>query len=163
MKTISPLLMAFNCLHFAVFLKQQHVFLTQTLQQHTATRKGNLVKTQTALPCLMESPLNFLFKKLLFNYRCPNFPTITLPCPAQSIPTLLCITMGPLYILLDQTLPLLSPVILLPPPLQSLSVCSSFLCLWFYLGHLFVLFIRFHIQMRSYGICLLPPGLFHLA
>ena len=31
----------------------------------------------------------------------------------------------------------------LPPPLWSLSVCSLFSCLRFYVAHLFVLFIRF--------------------
>ena len=51
----------------------------------------------------------------------------------------------------------------LPTPLWLLSVCSLIQCLWFYFAHLFVLLIRFHLQVRSYGICLLPPGLFHLA
>ena len=47
-------------------------------------------------------------------------------------------------------------------PLWSLSVCPLFPCLWFYFAHLFVLLIRFHLKVRSYGICLSPPGLFHL-
>ena len=47
--------------------------------------------------------------------------------------------------------------------LWSLSVCSLFPRLWFYFAHLFVLLIRFHLQVRSRGICLSPPGLFHLA
>ena len=33
------------------------------------------------------------------------------------------------------------------PPPWFLSVCSLFPCLWFYFAHLFVLFIRFHLQV----------------
>ena len=51
----------------------------------------------------------------------------------------------------------------IPPPLCLLSVCSQFQCLWLYFAFLFVLLIRFHLKVRSYGIYLLPPGLFHLA
>ena len=40
-------------------------------------------------------------------------------------------SMGPLSMFLDLTLPLLSPVTPLPPPLCSLSLCSLFPCLWF--------------------------------
>ena len=42
----------------------------------------------------------------------------------------------------------------LPPPLWSLSVCSLFPCPWFYFACLFVLLIRFHLYVRSHGICL---------
>ena len=41
-----------------------------------------------------------------------------------------------------------------PPPLLLLSVCSSFQCLWLYFACSFVLLIRFHLQVRSYVICL---------
>ena len=62
------------------------------------------------------------------------------------------------------TLPLCSPIITLPlPTLWLLSACSLFQCLWFYFACLFVLLIRFHLYVRSYGVCLSPPGLFHLA
>ena len=83
---------------------------------------------------------------LLFNYSCPNSscPCSSLP-PPPAVSTLLSITMGPLYLFLDLTLPLLSPVIPLLPPLWSLSVCSLFPSLWFYFAHLFVLFIKFHL------------------
>ena len=50
-----------------------------------------------------------------------------------------------------------------PRPFCLLSVCSLFQRLWIYVACLFVLLIRFHIYVRSYGICLLPPGLHHLA
>ena len=49
------------------------------------------------------------------------------------------------------------------PPLSLPWVYSLFPCLWFYFPHLFVLFIRFLLYVRSYGICLSPSGLFHLA
>ena len=94
----------------------------------------------------------------------PHYPTLPYPPPPPTFNPLpsLSLSMGPLYMFLDLTLPLLSPVISLPPPLWSLSVCSLFPCLWFYFS-LFVLLIRFHLQVKSYGICLSPPGLFHLA
>ena len=93
----------------------------------------------------------------------PHYPPLPYPPPAsniQSSPTLLSLPMGPLYMLLHLTLPLLSLVTLLPHPLWSLSVCSKFPSLWFYFARLFVLLIRFHLQVRSYGICLLPPAYF---
>ena len=43
------------------------------------------------------------------------------------------------------TLPLFSPVVLLPPPLWPLSVCFLFQCPWFYFARLSVLLIRFHL------------------
>ena len=51
----------------------------------------------------------------------------------------------------------------LPLTLLKLSVCSTFLCLCFYFSHQFILLIRFHMQVRSHGICLSLTGLFHLA
>ena len=50
----------------------------------------------------------------------------------------------------------------LPSPLWSLSAFSQFQCLWLYFACLFVLLIMFLIKVRSSGICLSPPGLFHL-
>ena len=61
------------------------------------------------------------------------------------------------------SLHLFSPTSPLFHPLCLLSVCSLFQCLWLYFACLFVLFIRFHLQVRSYGICLSLPGLLHLA
>ena len=51
----------------------------------------------------------------------------------------------------------------LPLPLWLLWVCSLFQCLWFYCSCLFVLLIRFHLKVGSYGLSLLPAALFHLA
>ena len=51
----------------------------------------------------------------------------------------------------------------LPSPLWLLSVCSSFQCLWLYFAYWFILLIRFHLKIRSHGICLSLPGLLHLA
>ena len=50
-----------------------------------------------------------------------------------------------------------------PLPPGSLAVCSMFPCLWLYFVCQFILFIRFHLQVRTYGIFLSPTGLFHLA
>ena len=63
-----------------------------------------------------------LVKSILFFYCCsiivvPIFPTVALPCcphpTTQSISTPLSLTMGPLYMLLDLTLPLLSICLLI--------------------------------------------------
>ena len=93
----------------------------------------------------------------------PFFPHCSLlPCPPPShtqSPSL-SLSMGPLYMFLDLTLPLVSPIISLPHPLWLLSDCSLFPCLWFCFAHLFLLLIRFHLQVRSYGIFLSLPGLF---
>ena len=78
-----------------------------------------------------------------------QFPPIVLPCPSpfpQSIPTLLSMSTGQLYLVFIWAL-LLSSFILLTPPLLSLSVRSLFPCLWFYFAHLFVVFI---IPLKSY-------------
>ena len=92
----------------------------------------------------------FLFFFLLFNYSCPHFlHFFPLPYPPptshiqSSLPLSLCI--GPLYMFLDLTLPLLYPVIPLSPPLWQLLVCPLFHCLWFYFACLLVLLIRFHL------------------
>ena len=75
------------------------------------------------------------------HYCLPPYP----PPPPTVNPAPLSLSMGPLHMFLDLTLPLLSPIIPLLLPLWSLSVCSLFLCLWFYFAHLFVLLIRFHL------------------
>ena len=83
---------------------------------------------------------------LLFIYSCPHFSLITLPCPTHpptSSPVIF--VHRSLYMFLELTLLLLSLVMSLPPPLWSLSICSSFPCLWFYFARLFVLLIRFHL------------------
>ena len=59
--------------------------------------------------------------------------------------------------------PTLSPIIPISPSFWLLSDCSLFQCLWFYFACLFVLLIRFHLKVRSYGISLSPLALFHLA
>ena len=49
------------------------------------------------------------------------------------------------------------------PPLRQLSVCSMYPCLCFYVVPQIILFFRFRIQVRSYGIYLFMSSLFHLA
>ena len=48
-----------------------------------------------------------------------------------------------------------------PAPIPELSACYLWVCLYF--ACLFSLFIRFHIWVESYSICLSLTGLFHLA
>ena len=88
----------------------------------------------------------------------------TPPIPAshpQTNPLWLCPCV--LYTCSLVDLPLFSHIIPPPCPLWLLSVCSLFQCLWLYFACLFILLIRFYLSMRSYGICLSLPGLFHLA
>ena len=51
----------------------------------------------------------------------------------------------------------------LPTPFWQLSVCSMCPCLWSYFVCQVFLFIRFHIWVRLYGICLALTCLFHWA
>ena len=83
---------------------------------------------------------NFL---LLFKYSCLRFPTITfahlihpyIP-PSILLPPLVCPWL--LHTCSLTSLPLLSPIIPLLPPLWVLSGCSVFQCLWLYFACLFV-------------------------
>ena len=111
----------------------------------------------------------FFYIFLLFNYSCPHFSPITLPWPTHPPPPTF--SPYPHIVFVHESFlhaPWLdpSPSFLhytpLPSPLVTVSF-SLFPCLWFYFGHLFVLSIRFHLKVRSYGICPSPPGLFHLA
>ena len=107
------------------------------------------------------------FLKLLFRYSCLHFHPTMPPPPHPSSPptlesTLLWLCPYVLYTFSLMVLLLFSPNIPVPCPLWLLSVCSLFQFLWFYFVCLFVWFIRFHLQVRSYGICFSPPGLFHL-
>ena len=108
-------------------------------------------------------------KRILFFFYCYSIIVLIFPpCPSPTSPTpcshsqslLLSVPMSPLYMFLGLPLSIFPP---LTSSHWSLPVCSLFPCLWFYFAHLFVLLIRFHLQVRSYGICLIPPVLFHLA
>ena len=122
---------------------------------------------QNSLFCLTRFLLGLQYYFFNFFYCCsitviPIYSPLL--SPAQLTPHLphsllppLSLSLGLLHMFLDLTLPLLSPVIPLPTPLWLLSVCSLFPCLWFQFARLFVLLIRFHLKVRSYGICLLPP------
>ena len=99
--------------------------------------------------CLDFCPFYFIFIIVVL-LQLSQFSPMAFPFPThsqlpQSIPTLLSMSMGHLYLFLDQTLPLLSPLMHPPPPVWSLSVSSLFPCLWFYFACLFVLFISFHL------------------
>ena len=77
----------------------------------------------------------FLSCLILFSFftviqlSCPHFPPITLPCPTYlqpptfDPPPLLSLSLDPLYMFLDLTLPLLSP---LSPSLTPLVTVSLF-------------------------------------
>ena len=64
--------------------------------------------------------------------------------PHSISPPPLSLSMGPLYMFLDNTSSI-SPIMPLLPPLWSLSVCSLFQGPWFYFACLFLLLIRFHL------------------
>ena len=152
--------------------------LLTEIKIHFQERTG-LEEMENFLP--YSSFLNFILKilflflffhifKLLFKYSCLHFLANTFPHPTHphlpsptlnSSPLWLCPQI--LHTCSLTTFPLLSSIIAHSPPLQLLSVCSLFPCLWFYFAHLFVLLIRFHLQVRPYSICLSPPGLFHFA
>ena len=124
----------------------------------------------TALPCGAMWLSHPFFKKitlLLFNYSCLYFPTTPLPHPSHTqfppliLPHFVFVHVSVLDV--PENTSHFPHHDLLPPPLWLLSVCSLFQCLWLYLACLFVLLIRLHFKVRSYGICPSPPGLFHLA
>ena len=115
--------------------------------------------------------LNFFPVTFFFYYCSSTVVSIFTPAllPASPIPTsdpqTYCLWLCPcvLYTCSLMDLPLFSSIIPLPPPLWLLSVCSLFQCFWLYFVCLFVLLIRFHLQVRSCGICISPPDLFQLA
>ena len=122
-----------------------------------------------ACKCIFSSLWFLIF--LLKNYfivvqlQLSAFPPHCSP-PTPAIPTSLpwfhpslVLSMCPLQLFLKS----LHPHYPLPPSLWLLSDCSLFQCLQLYFACLFVLLIRFHLKVRSYGICLSLPGLFHLA
>ena len=82
--------------------------------------------------------------------------------PPSPVSTLLCYCTYVLYNCSCKPFTLF-PHYPLPSPVWSLSAFSQFQCLWLYFACLFVLLIRFQLKVRPYGICLSPPGLFHLA
>ena len=110
--------------------------------------------------------ISFCFFKFLFKYSCLHFPVTLSPTPPnptshpQSFsPSAL--SMGPLYMFLDD-LSLSFPHYLFPlSPLITVSL--FFISMSLVLFCLLVLLIKFHLSVRSYGICPSPPGLFHLA
>ena len=114
----------------------------------------------------------YYYYLLLFNYSCPTFFPVALPCsthspllyplPQQSIPSPLSMSMGPLDILLDLSLPLLSAVTPVPFPSGHWQ-----LVFYFHVSDsilLFCLFCWLGFSYRwDYMVFVSPPGLFHLA
>ena len=103
---------------------------------------------------------------LLFKYSCLHFLPTTPPHPSHPhLPPSILAPFGFVHVsfiyALDGPTPISSYYP--PPSLWLLSVYSLFQCLWLYFPCLFVLLIRSHLQVRSYGICLSLPGLFHSA
>ena len=94
---------------------------------------------------------------LLFKYSCFHFHSIMAPHPTHpgfppSNPLPLALSMCPLHMFLDGPSPIFPHY---PSPRSSLvTVCSLFQCFWLYFACWFVLSIRFHLQVKSYGICL---------
>ena len=106
---------------------------------------------------------NFL---LLFSYSCPAyFPLLSSALShshTQSQSPPLPLPMSPVFMFFGLPRPFFSPISPFSPILWSLSICFIFPSLCYYFAHWFVLLIRFHLLVRSYGIFLSPPGLFHL-
>ena len=93
----------------------------------------------------------------MFKCSCLHFlPSIlpTPPIPTSLSPSYppLALSMCPLYMFLDDTSPFF-------PHYPGYCLFSLFQCLWLYFACLFVFLIRFHLWVRSYCICLSPPGL----
>ena len=117
----------------------------------------------------------FLFMVFLHLFYCCSSTVVNifpqpLPLPSspptptshlQSYPLWLCPWV--LYACSLTMLPLLSPVYPPAPSLWLLLVCSLFQYLWLYFACLFVLLIRFHLQVRSYGICVFTTWLISLS
>ena len=90
-------------------------------------------------------------------------PQPTHPDLSPSILSPLALSMGPLYMFLDDPSPIF-PIIPLPPPLWLLSVCSLFQCFWLYFACLFVLLdyllFFFFIKVSIHVLCPFLIGLF---
>ena len=116
------------------------------------------------------APVNNYFKNIFYCYSITVVP-VFLPLPSSALPTPCSHTVNPHTVVhacgsfIHALCLVPSPSLYLyhPPPLWSLSFCSMFPCLWFYFVRYFILFIRFLLWVRSYGICLSPTSLFHLA
>ena len=91
------------------------------------------------------------FLSLLYFFHYHSFPYTTLP---PAITTLLSMSRSPFSFLLHPSIP--SPHHPSCHPALHLWVCPHF-------SYYFTSFIRFHIWVKSYGICLSLTGLFHLA
>ena len=93
---------------------------------------------------------------------CPPPPTPYPPFPLATT-TLLSSSMSYPYVFLGSSLLLLSSSPPLPTPLWRLSVCSMCPCFCFCSVHQFILFIRSHIWVKSYGMCHSLTGLIWLS
>ena len=108
----------------------------------------------------------FLIILLVFKYSCLHLLPTTPPTPATSLPWFhppLVLSMCPLYLFL-KTLPPFIPIIPSHLPSGYCQIVLNFnVSGYILLACLFVLLIRFHLKVRSHGICPSLPGLFHLA
>ena len=94
----------------------------------------------------------------------PISPPPLSPTPTshpQSFPPLP-FSVGPLYMFLDDPSPTFPCYPYHPSPLVTVSLFFISISLVIFCS-LFVSLIRFHLYVRSHGICLLPTGLFQLA
>ena len=109
----------------------------------------------------------FLFSHflLLFSYSSPTFFPKAFPYPISPTPTV-----NPPIVHAKESsicVPLFAPSPSFPhsspPASPPVTVSLFFISKCLALFCLFVLLIRFHFEVRSYGICLSLPDLFHLA
>ena len=106
----------------------------------------------------------FLKFLLLFSYSCPHFPLLLFPVlltRTSHIQPPTCLCPWVLYTC-SLTWPFPFFPLLFPSPSHLVTVSLFFISMSVYFAHLSVLWIRFHLYMRSYGNCLWLPGLFHL-
>ena len=105
---------------------------------------------------------SFYYYYLLLSHIFPCCSPLLYPLPQQSIPSPLSMSMGPLDILLDLSLPLLSAVTPVPFPSGHWQ-----LVFYFHVSDsilLFCLFCWLGFSYRwDYMVFVSPPGLFHLA
>ena len=135
----------------------------------TGNRINDLLVCRPAISPLSHTSQGYVafsfsfFKKnlLLFNYSCLHFLPIPPPEPT-SLPRLHpppwfcpCVLYSSSCKALSPLSPLHSPLAIVRLFLTSMSLVIFFL--------LFLLLLIVQLKVRSYGICPLPPGLFHLA